>query len=161
MPRRLAIGVVLTGLLLGGCSSQAAEQPARTAPAKSLDVNACHLLTPTQRHTLGLDQPPKPEGPTCHFEASANWAASVAVDTQRPFAAFTAAQPRAQRLDLAGYPAAKVNNAHGCTIVVDVADEGTLRVEALVRQGAPTAVGTSCDAARRITEATLHTLPTA
>ncbi|MGW5647156.1 DUF3558 domain-containing protein [Saccharopolyspora sp. NPDC003752] len=176
MRKELAAGAVAAGLLLTGCSTGAAptDQPpngsTRTATAKSLEVgDPCSLLTSDQARTLGLDQEPKPGEnagkPGCQYESGTpggpGWGVFVAADRERTFQQFTEAQPRAQKLDVGGYPAAKVNDATGCTFVVDVADAGSLLVSALVRSGAPIEVGTSCDAAKRTTEAALQALPAA
>ncbi|MEV0087970.1 DUF3558 domain-containing protein [Saccharopolyspora sp. NPDC050642] len=176
MRKGIAAGAIATGLLLAGCSSGAtpAEQPpngsTRTATAKSLEAgDPCSLLTSDQAKTLGLEQEPKPGEnagkPGCQYESGApggpGWGVFVAADPERTFQQFTEAQPRAQKLDVGGYPAAKVNDATGCTFVVDVADAGSLLVSALVRSGAPIEVGTSCDAAKRTTEAALQALPAA
>ncbi|MEU6261606.1 DUF3558 domain-containing protein [Saccharopolyspora shandongensis] len=174
MRKELAAGAVAAGLLLTGCSTGAApaDQPPngsnRAAAAKSLEVSdPCSLVAPEQAKELGLDQEPKPADsggkPGCRYESGTpggpGWSVFVAADAKRTFQQFTEAEPKAQKLDIGGYPAAKVNDPSGCTLVVDVADSGSLLVSALVRSGAPIAVGTSCDAAKRTTEAALKTLP--
>ncbi|MGP4020023.1 DUF3558 family protein [Saccharopolyspora sp. 5N708] len=176
MGKGLAAGAIAAGLLLAGCSSGAApDDPpptgsARTATAKSIAVaDPCTLLSADQATSLGLDQQPKPgaaDGKAgCQYEAGTpggpGWSAFVAADPQRTFPQFIGAELGADRLDLGGYPTAKVNGASGCTFVVDVADTGSLLVTALVRSGAPIEVGGSCDAAQRVTEAALQNLPAA
>ncbi|MCI2423919.1 DUF3558 domain-containing protein [Saccharopolyspora sp. K220] len=176
MRNELAACVIAAGLLLAGCSTgeTSADPPpndsARTAAAKSLDVaDRCSLLAEDQARALGLDQAPKPGNTNgkagCQYEAGTpggpGWSAFVAADTQRTFLQFIGAELGSQRLDLGGYPTAKVNNASGCTFVVDVADTGSLLVTALVRSGAPIEVGTSCDAAKRVAEAAIQNLPAA
>ncbi|MER7014140.1 DUF3558 domain-containing protein [Saccharopolyspora sp. NPDC000359] len=175
MREGLAAGVIAVGLLLAGCSSGATptdqpDAPDRAAPAKSLSTSdPCALLTDDQRQALSLDQEPKPadrDGKQgCEYGSGTpdgpGWSAFAAVDTATTYQQFTGDNQGAQLLDVAGYPTAKVNDPSGCTLVVDAADSGTLRVSALVRPGAPVEVGGSCDAATRVVEEALKTLPSA
>ena len=172
---REGLGLIAVGLVLAACSSGAPpaeepEGPHRAAPAKSLTASdPCALLTEEQRNALALDQAPAPterDGVRgCEYGSGApdgpGWSAFVAADPTGTYQQFADAHQGAQQLDIAGYPVAKVNDTTGCTLVVDAADTGSLRVTALVRPGAPIEVGGSCDAATKVVEATLLTLPTA
>ncbi|WP_170301534.1 DUF3558 domain-containing protein [Saccharopolyspora hirsuta] len=175
MREGLAAGVIAAGLLLAGCSSGATptdqpDAPNRAAPPKSLSTSdPCALLTEDQRKTLSLDQEPKPTDQNgkqgCEYGSGTpggpGWSAFAAVDGTTTYQQFAEANRGAQQLDIAGYPTAKVNDTTGCTLVVDAADTGTLRVSALVRPGAPIEVGGSCDAATKVVEEALKTLPPA
>ncbi|MER5390966.1 DUF3558 domain-containing protein [Saccharopolyspora sp. NPDC002686] len=171
MREGLAATAIAAGLLLAGCSSGATpptqpELPHRAAPQKSLTASdPCALLTADQLKSLALDQEPKPIDQGCEFGAGApdgpGWKAFAAADEHGTYTQFVEANQGAQRLEIGGYPAAKVNDATGCTLVLDAADTGSLRVTALVRPGAPIEVGSSCDAATKVAEEALKTLPSA
>lgn len=185
MRSSLAVSAVLAGFLLAGCGSGAdgalpeqtgtpapeptAEEPARTAPAKSVAVaDQCSLLTPDQLSALGFDQQPRAREsqgvPGCQFEAgepgSPGWGAFVAAD-QRTMQDFLAAGRGAVQGDLGGYPTAQVDNGSGCLLSIDVSDSGSLFVNAIVRPGADPEVGSGCDAATRVAEAAIANLPNA
>lgn len=156
----LAAGVIATGLLLAGCGSGAdsGATPKQLSPQVE---DRCSLLTDEQAKTLGLDKPSKPGVSNgvagCQYDAG-TWSVFAAANPQLTFEQFTQAEQGAQRVTVGGYQAAKINNAGGCTLVVDISDHGSLMTSALVRAGAPSTAGTSCDAATRAAEASLQNL---
>ncbi|MDA3630212.1 DUF3558 domain-containing protein [Saccharopolyspora sp. WRP15-2] len=175
MREGLAATAIAAGLLLAGCSSGATpptqpELPQRAAPQKSLTASdPCTLLTADQLKALALEQEPKQVDQDgykgCEFGSGTpdgpGWTAFAAADENRTFQQFAEQHKGAQQLDVAFYPTAKVNDEKGCTLALDVSDTGTLLVRALVRPGAPIEVGGGCEAAIRVAEEIIQTLPDA
>lgn len=175
MRKGLAAGVIAAGLLLAGCSSgatpaDAPDAPGRAAPQKTLPTSEpCAVLTEDQLKTLVLDQEPKQAEQNgkqgCEFRSGAQgtpgWSVFVAADATGTYQQFVEANQGAQELPVAGYPSAIVNDETGCHMAVDVTDTGSLKLTALVGPGAPIEVGGSCDAAAKVAEAVLQTLPSA
>lgn len=187
MRKGLAAVAVFSSLAVAGCSAGGADSapppqqpapppapagPARTAPAKSLDVaDKCSILKSDQLQQLGLDQPPRPfditgQGvPGCRYQqgqavSEGGAAVNVGVNPRETMAQFQAThQGKNSQVDIAGYPA--VDNVPvriNCVVSMDVSDHGSLSVVSQVGPGGHT---DPCQIANQAAQAAVQNLPNA
>lgn len=185
--KALVAGVAVTGLFLAGCGSQGsgpdsgentseptpsapATQSSRSGPAKSLSLpDPCAVLNGEQRQSLGIDQPAVPEESNgkqgCDISSGeagsgAGWTGIVAADPSRTMQQFAGSGVGSQEVEIAGYPAAQVDNKSGCMLAVDVSDTGSLFVNLIVRPGGDEQIR-ACEQAAKIAEVAVQNLPNA
>ncbi|MBB5152738.1 DUF3558 domain-containing protein [Saccharopolyspora phatthalungensis] len=183
MRKGLAISAVLASLVLAGCSGGSDEtgpttdasappseptatQSARTAPAKSLDIDRCSIVSQAQAKQLGADQQPRERDsngtPGCNYDLGTSGAgfmvflAADKAETMQKFA--DARRSNVKMIDIGGYPAARVGtNKTNCLLSLDISDKGSLYVNTLVPSGTPN----PCDLSMQFAEAALQNLPNA
>lgn len=182
---RIAASVLLSGLLLAGCSGNS-EEPApageaskvepppaeaeatRVGAAKSLAIpDQCSIISDAQRQELGLDQAPRARTSNgkagCQYEAGAvgqpGWGAFVSADPDRTMKQFSDSSPGGTNEDLSGYPAYVVSNGSGCVVAVDASDAGSVFVNTIVRPGADPAKSDACGQAEQVAEVAVTGLP--
>ncbi|MDA3650187.1 DUF3558 domain-containing protein [Saccharopolyspora indica] len=182
MRKGLALGAVLASLFLAGCGggtgetgpsseqsaapeTSASSQPERTSPPKSLDLaDQCAIITGDQAKQLGADQEPRAVEssgvPGCRYNLGASgggFMVFVGADKSQTMQQFADARKSSiEMTDISGYPTAQLGtNKTNCTLSVDVSDQGSLFVNALVSSGDPN----PCDLSKRFAEAALQNLP--
>ncbi|GAA4618368.1 hypothetical protein GCM10023108_38960 [Saccharopolyspora hordei] len=187
MRKALVAGLASAGLLLAGCGSEGddggstdgtseptpsapATQSSRSGPAKSVNLpDPCAVLTQEQRQSLGIDQPATPSESNgkqgCDISSGEagsgrGWTGTIAADPSRTMQQFASSGTGAQQIELAGYPAAQVDNGSGCMLAVDVSDTGSLFVNLIVRPGGGEQVR-ACEQAAKIAEVAVQNLPNA
>ena len=184
MGKGLVAVAAVVGLGLAGCSGGGTAQPpqpqagppapaapARTVPAKSLDVaDKCSLVTAQEAQQLGADQPPIPADangqPGCRYRAGmagsgGGWAVNVAPDTTKTMAQFQQDyRSQAKPTNIDGYPAVVVQPIpRNCYIAIDVSDHGLLLTGGQARPGGQMA--DPCQQATQFARAALKKLPNA
>lgn len=186
MGKGLVVVAAVVGVALAGCSGGGTDQspqpqpqsgpppapavPARTAPAKSLDVaDKCSLVPAQEARQLGADQPPIPADangqPGCRYRAgmagSGGWAVNVAPDATKTMAQFQQNyRSQAKPTTIDGYPAVVVQPVpQNCYIALDVSDHGLLLTGGQARPGGQPA--DPCQKATEFAQAALKNLPNA
>jgi hypothetical protein len=180
----LAASAVLVGLLAAGCASgngqplpttgaapppaPTADQPKRTAPAKSLQLaDKCSIVSEQQWRALGADQPPRARNSNgqdgCNYGkgkfGTTGWSIFVAAAGGTTFQQEAAQRGQPTKASIvAGYPVAEYSTGNGCVLFADISDQGHL-IANIINNSTDNPGVDLCQQAEKFAQAAVQNLP--